>query len=258
MEGNIACAMTEGDGKYVWMISDHQRLCIPAVQRAIVLMEKQEFDIGHAKVLQWATVLDARDTIVTWDGIPQKQQSALLFSIGNLSTLIFRREIGERATKIIFRSCIWSYPHLGIISQIRNSTRIVEFDSMSAFPEGTGGPKLVHDYDKISVRFHSNLVCVEQLCRGAGIPFSRSGFFTVNYCTAFRGDVLHLLQTGVSRSDALKTLGPVILVNPWPLKAIGLFVLVGVLLVPTTVRISLASAAKNVFIRMRREHSSRQ
>lgn len=254
MEGNIACAMNEGDGKYVWMLSDHQRLCIPQVHRAIELMETLEFDIGHAKVLQWSAVLATRERVVTWDAVPPKQRGAMLFALGNLSTLIFRREVGQRTTKSIFRSCFWSYPHLGVISLIDETTRFVEFDNMSAFQEGIDGSNLVHDYDKILVRYRSNLMCVEQLCRGAGVIFARSGFFTANYRASFRGDVLHfLLQTEVSRSEALRTLGPVILVNPWPLKVIGIFVLLSVLLVPMNTRIRLARAAKDMFTRHRRQ-----
>jgi len=252
MEGNIACAMNEGDGKYIWMISDHQRLCIPEIHRAIVLMETLEFDIGHAKVRQWSAVLCTQEKVVAWDAIPLQDRGALLFSLGNLSTLIFKKEVGQRTTKSIFRACCWSYPHLGVISLISGSTRFVEFDNMSAFPEGAAGSKLVHDYDKISVRYHSNLVCVQQLCRGGNIIFDKRGFFTANYRASFRGDVLHfLLQTEVSRLKALRTMGPIILVNPWSLKLIGVFVLLGVLFVPMTTRIKLARAAKDLLVRQR-------
>lgn len=252
MEGNIACALNEGDGKYIWMLSDHQGLCVQGVHRAIRLMETLEFDIGHAKVLQWSAVLPAPEKMATWDLLQPEQRGAMLFSLGNLSTLVFRREIGERATRGIFKACYWSYPHLGVISQIGGSTRFVEFDSMSAFPEGTSGAKLVHHYDKISVRYRSNLVGTETLCRQAGISFSRRGFFTADYRASFRNDVLHfLLQPDVTRAEALRTLLPVIRVNPWSLKLIGSFVLFGVLLVPMRTRMKLAQYAKDLFISRR-------
>ena len=252
MEGNIACAMNEGDGKYIWMISDHQRLCIPEIHRAIAVMETLEFDIGHAKVRQWSRVLCTQGKVVIWDAISSQQQGAMLFALGNLSTLIFKKEVGQCTTKSIFRACYWSYPHLGIISLISGTTRFVEFNNMSVFPEGAAGARLVHDYDKISVRYYSNLLCVQKLCRGANIMFNKRGFFTSNYRASFKRDVLHfLLQTKLSRLKALRTLGPIILVNPWSLKLVGVFVLLGVLLVPMNARIRLARAAKDLLIRQR-------
>lgn len=250
MEGNIACSMQEGDGKYIWMLSDHQRLCIPEVMNVIQHMANLDFDIGHAKVLQWAPALSAKEQIVTWNEIAPRQRGALLFSLGNLSTLIFRQELGQKAAKAIFKNCIWGYPHLGVISQINAATRFVEFDSMSILPDGSGGVKLVHDYDKISVRFRFNLHCIEELCRQAGISFARSGFFTSDYRAAFKGDILHhLLQPTTSRWSSTKLLLPVIFANPWRLKAIGLFVLLGVLVVPAKLRVSLANSARNDFKR---------
>jgi glycosyltransferase involved in cell wall biosynthesis len=259
MEGNIACAMIEGDGKYIWMLSDHQRLCVPAVRRSIELLQTLEFDIGHAKVMQWSSALDRREIVVPWGEIPSKQRGALLFSLGNLSTLIFRREVALTATKGIFRCCGWSYPHLGIISRINSSTRLVEFESMSILPESKSGSKLVHDYDKITVRYRSNLMCVNILSRTAGITFEREGFFTRDYRAAFRGDVLNFLQqSDVSRSLALRTLAPVIALNPWSLKLIAFFVLLGVLCVPKVVRINVASAARDWIISRRHKNTADQ
>lgn len=250
MEGNIACSMQEGDGKYIWMLSDHQRLCISEVLNVIQRMADLEFDIGHAKVLQWTPALNAKEQVMIWEDISLQQRGALLFSLGNLSTLIFRQELGKKAAKAIFKNCIWAYPHLGVISQFNTATRFVEFDSMSILPNGSGGIKLVHDYDKISVRFRLNLHCIEELCRQAKISFARSGFFTSDYQAAFKSEILHhLLQPMASRWSSTKLLLSVIAANPWRLKAIGMFVLLGFVVVPAKLRVALANSARNGFKR---------
>lgn len=250
MEGNIACAMIEGDGHYIWMLSDHQRLCIPNVIDVIDRLGSLEFELGHAKLLQWSAALEHHDAVQRWDEIAPHRRGAFLFSLGNLSTMIFKRELALGAMKNIFRACVWSYPHLGIISRLDASSRIIEFDNMSVLPEGPSGTKLTHDYDKISVRFRSNIVCVELFAKTAGFTFDRKGFFTPEYRIAFRGDVLNFLrQPGVTRVGALKTLGPVIAVNPLRLKAIGIFVLLGILLVPASLRLRLASNVRELLMR---------
>jgi glycosyltransferase involved in cell wall biosynthesis len=259
MEGNIACAMAEGDGEYVWMLSDHQRLCVPAVNRAIEFMGTHAFDIGHAKLIQWSPALSERDKIFSWDDLSPHQRGALFFSLTNLSTLIFRRTFGESAMKSVFRSCVWGFPHLGIISRIDGDTRLVEFDSMSMLPDTRDGVQLVHDYNKIAVRFHCSVVCVKTLSQGAGINFALSGFFTPDYHTAFLGEILNfLVQPTVTRHEALRTLGPVIAVNPVRLKAVGLFVLLVILLVPENIRIKVASLAKGWIARQRRQRGARR
>jgi hypothetical protein len=256
MEGNIACAMFEGDGKYIWTLSDHQRLCILGVQRLLELLDTVEFDIGHAKVIQWQRALPTQEQVMKWEMISGKQRGALLFSLGNLSTLIFRRELVRPAAKSIFKSCTWSYPHLGIISEIKATTRLVEFDDLSAFPSGTHATSLKHDYDKLSVRYRGNLRCVKLLAEQACLEFDRSGFYTQNYRTSFRGDVLQLLLSpGLSRRSVTRSLAPLIFYNPWSLKLIAAFVLAGCLLVPEAMRLRMAAFAK---ARIKRRYRQRE
>lgn len=252
MEGNIACAMVEGDGKYIWMLSDHQRICIENVINMIDRLSELDFDVGHAKLVQWSAILSQKNKVTRWSDITPQQRGALLFSLGNLSTMILKRELVLGAMKAIFRACFWSYPHLGIISRLEMNSRLIEFDNLSALPEGNMGSKLKHDYDKILVRFHSNIECVSQIIDAAGLQFDRKSFFTSDYRKAFRGEIMNLLrQDKMTRFKTWKTLKPVIAANPFPLKIIALFVLVVILIMPVTIRTRLSNKARDILLRNR-------
>ena len=245
MEGNIACAMLEGNGKYVWTLSDHQRLCVDGLHRLMELIGEMQFDIGHAKVVQWHSALSVQEQVQTWYDISDRERGALLFSLGNLSTLIYRRELANAAAKTIFKSCFWSYPHLGVISQIRAETRIVEFYDMTSFPSTSHATTMKHDYDKLSVRYRGNFRCTSELAKRAGLTFDPAGFFTRDYRASFRADVLLLLLTpNLTRSSAMRSLVPLLPRNPWSLKATALFVLVACLLFPEVSRLQLAALAR--------------
>lgn len=245
MEGNIACAMLEGSGKYVWTLSDHQRLCVNGLRRLMELIGEIEFDIGHAKVVQWHSALSVQEQVHTWYEISGRERGALLFSLGNLSTLIYRRELAHAAAKAIFKSCFWSYPHLGIISQMHAETRIVEFDDLTSFPSAYHAATMKHDYDKLSVRYRGNFRCTSELAEHAGLIFDTDGFFTRDYRASFRADVLLLLLTpNLTRASAMRSLVPLLPMNPWSLKAVALFVLVACLLFPEVSRLKLAAVAR--------------
>lgn len=251
MEGNIACAIHDADGKYIWMLSDHQRLCTSEVSRVIHKMAHQDFDIGHAKILQWSAVLPVDRKNIDWIDMTLDQRGALLFSLTNLSTLIFRRALGEAAMKSIFQSCVWGFPHMGIIAQINDKTRVIEFDSMSSFPDIRISSALVHDYDKIIVRYHSSTVCVKTLAKRANISFSFKGFYTAEYRAAFFSDVLNLLvQRGASRRSTTQGLIKISVNNPIFLKIVALFVLLCFLLLPNDMRIRMALGIKLIITRI--------
>lgn len=245
MEGNIACAMLEGSGKYVWTLSDHQRLCVDRLRRLMGLIGDMQFDIGHAKVVQWHSALSMQEQVQTWKALSDRERGALLFSIGNLSTLIYRRELAHAAAKAIFKSCYWSYPHLGIISQIHAETRIVEFDDLTSFPSAPHAATMKHDYDKLSVRYRGNFKCTSALAERAGLTFDPAGFFTRDYRASFRADVLLLLLTpNLTRASTMRSLVPLLPRNPWSLKATALFVLMACLMFPEGSRLKLAALAR--------------
>ena len=246
MEGNIACAMLEGDGDYVWVLSDHQQMCAKGLLRALDVIAKVDFDIGHAKIAQWSSALPVQEKVIAWSEISRQERGALLFSLGNLSTLIFRRSLVAPSAKSIFKACYWSYPHLGILSQINPETRLIEFRDLSSFPTSNRALNIKTDYDKISVRYCNNLKCVEELSKKADMAFDRSGFFTRDYCQSFRFDVLLLLQKkDLTRVAALKSLLPLLPLNPWRLKAVALFVLASCVILPRTIRTGLAARARS-------------
>ena len=258
MEGNIACAMMEGDGTYVWMLSDHQRLCVPAIHRTIDQLKVLDFDVGHAKILQWETVLDTANTEVQCRTLSPRKRGEMLFALSNLSTLIFRRELGHAAAGTIFRACVWGFPHLGILSQFKDATRIVEFENMSALPEASHATTLVHGYDKIFIRYRSSIDCITQLGREADVSFDVNGFFTPPYKTSFRGDMLNfLMQPDMSRSAAARKLVPVTLANPWSLKLVSSFALLCILLMPAALRLSFATTTRNMLVQLRRKQKAR-
>lgn len=245
MEGNIACAMLEGDGRYVWMLSDHQRLNVAGSIRLMSLLETVEFDIGHAKVAQWHAALPAQERVMDWSTLSARERGALLFSLGNLSTLIYRRELAQASAKAIFKTCFWSYPHLGIICQIKEETRLIEFDNLSCFPSATDAATMTHDYDKLSVRYRGNFNCVRSLAEQANFTFDPSGFFTPDYRASFRTDVLLLLlNPSLSRISAARSLLPLLLNNPLPLKAIVILVFFSLMILPKSLRIRLAKVAR--------------
>lgn len=257
IEGNITGAMLEGDGKYVWVLSDHQRLQIANVIDAVERMKTMEFDIGHAKLLQWPYVLDRRNEVLSWRDMTGDQRGALLFTIGNISSLMFRRTLALKAAKAIFQACGWSYPNLGLISAFSDEMRVVEFHHLSALPESNEVAKFVIDYDKIGVCFRANIEVVRLMAARAGVTFNDRGFFGPTYRHAFRGSVMNLMrQRNVGGAFHIaKRLRPVIAANPWGLKLTALFVIAGFAFVPTTVRISLADSMR-AMIRQRRQRAA--
>ena len=257
LEGNITCAMMEGDGKYVWVLSDHQQLQVSAVIDAVERMKTCDFDIGHAKLLQWPFVLDRRNEVMAWRDLRGEQRGALLFMIGNISALIFRRELALNAARAIFQACGWSYPHLGLVSAFSQDMRVIEFEHLSALPQGKEVAKFVSDYDTIGVCFRANIEVVRLMASRAGIDFDDRGFFGPTYRQAFRANVMNLMRqpaAGGARGIA-RRLRPVIAANPWRLKLIAVFVIASFVLVPRKIRVDLADAAR-AMIRRRRERSA--
>lgn len=247
LEGNIACSMTEGSGEYVWMLSDHQRLLVEHVVNVINRMKAVSFDIAYAGIAQWQTVLKRQGIVLTWEQIDETSRGALLFSLGNISALMFRRNLAPTSMKAIFKSCAFSYPHLGLLSTISASTRIVEFEKMSNLPEGTSNSGLTYDYDRLDARFRANIECVQLHARHAGFTFSLTGFFTPDYRTAFRAEVLNMLrEPGLTRRGAWQKLWPLIKVNPVALKLVAVVVLMGVFLLPTTLRVHVAENVREI------------
>lgn len=247
IEGNIACSMIEGRGQYVWMLSDHQRLLVDPVIDVVGRLETVPFDIAYAGIAQWQTVLKRQGVALPWNQIDEMARGAMLFSLGNISALMFRRELALASMKAIFRSCCFSYPHLGLLSAIHASTRVIEFEKMSSLPEGPNNAKLSYDYDRLDARFRANFECVQLQSRNAGFTFSRAGFFTPDYRTAFRVDVLNMLRVpGLTRRRAWQKLWPLVKANPFALKLVAGIVLVGVFLLPTTVRVHMAARAREI------------
>jgi glycosyltransferase involved in cell wall biosynthesis len=245
MEGNIACSMLDGKGKYIWMLSDHQRLCIPNLKNFIEKLYLSDFDLGYAKLTQWASALDSDQEIFEWGQLNAKQIGSLLFSIGNLSTLVARRDLITASSKEIFKCCAWSYPHLGIISKITPKTRVTEFKDLSSLPAHKHSQTMVHDYNKLLVRFSYNLHCVKLQCKIAKIEPHTIFFFTKDYTSAFYNEILnYLLKPAITKHDACIHLFPVISSNPLKLKLIGLVVLLTVLILPTKFRLLLAQFSK--------------
>jgi len=253
MEGNIASSMLEGTGKYVWLLSDHQRFLPEHFPSFMQALGGIEFDVGYVQIAQWGPVLPSKNKALPWSSLSAAVRGAALFTMGNISGLVFRREFALPAAKAIFNSCYWGYPHLGLISRFNDRTRLAEFAVLSAFSSNIEGKKIVHEYDTVEVRYSKNLACVEQHARTAGIVFARSGFFTADYRASFKRDVLTVL---LSPSSSLSLTGSKLLrllpFNPVSHKLLIVFVLAGVALVPGALRIALASSMRQRIIATRR------
>lgn len=249
MEGNIACSMLEGKGKYVWLLSDHQRLLpghFPAFLRALA---QTEFDIGYVQIEQWAPVLPIKNRALSWRDLTATTRGALLFTMGNISGLVYRRSFALPAAKAIFISCHSGYPHLGLISHFNDGTRFAEFETMSSFPTKTEGIPLVHEYDTVEVRYSKNLACVLQHAHTAGITFSRGGFFTGDYRVSFKRDILTvLLDPNPALSRTCRKLVRLLPYNPGAHRVLVLFVLAGLLCVPGKLRTRLAASMREHII----------
>jgi hypothetical protein len=113
-----------------------------------------------------------------------------------------------------------------------------------------GGTRLTHEYDKLSICFHAHPECVRILSESGKVDFSWAGFFTPEYHSAFRGDVLnYLLKQNVTSREAWRVIAPLIAVNPWRLKFIAVSVLLGHMLMPQSIRIRLATAIRRWLLR---------
>jgi glycosyltransferase involved in cell wall biosynthesis len=253
MEGNIASSMLEGKGKYIWLLSDHQRFLPEHFPAFLEVLDRIEFDVGYVQIAQWAPVLPSKNTTVSWDSLSNHMRGAVLFTMGNISGLVYRRTFALPAAKAIFAACYSGYPHLGLISRFSNETRLAEFAALSAFPSKTEGKHIVHEYDTVEVRYSKNLECVERNAKSAHVTFARSGFFTADYCASFKRDVLWVLLNGslklVPTIGKLKRLLPY---NPLPHKALIVFVLASLILVPGAMRTRLASIMRQRIIDGRR------
>lgn len=195
MEGNIANAMLEARGKYTWLMSDHQRLIIGNALQMISYLREANFHIAYARIAQWDSVLPQPMCPMQWAELDNRAKGAFFFYAGNIAGLIYKTEMITTAAAWVFRSSIWNYPHLGLVSALQNESMVVEFPALSLLPDGSTFGSIKREYDALIACFANHIDCLEAMFDVAGLRFSRHWFNARFYRRAFLSQIASVLSS---------------------------------------------------------------
>ncbi len=136
LEGNIISAMLCSPGQFVWTLSDHMVLRIPAIRRLVDSLPNLAdggVDIIYAQISSYGPVLMSANVVHRWQGLNPTQQSHYIFRTGNTSGMITSRRMRAMSARTVFRFSGFSYPHLGVYAHVSPNTAVLESEVLSDF-----------------------------------------------------------------------------------------------------------------------------
>jgi glycosyltransferase involved in cell wall biosynthesis len=112
---NVPLAMETGDGEYVWIPSDHQRLIAGALPNLLDYLEVYRPDIVYCGIEQYGALglLDEDEPLPIAE-IPSAKLHELVFTTSNQAGLLVRRDAILAAADIIAEYGLLAYAHLGV------------------------------------------------------------------------------------------------------------------------------------------------
>lgn len=244
MEGNIASGILASNGKYTWMLSDHQTIEKQKLTEFLASLPRMDFDYAYARLVQWGSIME-NCTPTSWKDLKEEQKGALLFTLGNMSAFIFRSSLAQTSAAELFKCCYFGYPHLGAFSKLSENSTFLETPALTRLPQSTSN--INHSYNVISTRYSRNYKCIKYLLKDKTVNFKKKYFFTQNYKQAFRADVLNLLFTRDEiRRKTAKSILEIIPANNGINNLIAITCLL-LLIVPSSIRIPIAQKLKDKF-----------
>lgn len=242
MEANISHAMLAGKGKYTWLISDHQFVDANALIDFLHKLPSLDFDYGYARIGQWQSIINTH-TRKRWVELSPRERGAFLFTLGNISALIYRSSLASESAALIFKCCYFGYPHLAIFSLLNNDSKFFQTETLTLLP---GSNKSIeYSYEIISTRYSKNYECLKFLLENKSDWLDKNFFCTADYCRAFRADVLNLLLSDKNASnEALKSLKRIFPSNRGINLFIALSTFLAIKLLPGRFRIAMAKRLK--------------
>lgn len=245
MEGNITNGILTSNGKYTWMLSDHQTVEKQRLTKFLESLPKMDFDYAYARLAQWGSIMEEYAP-TPWTDLREEQKGAFLFTLGNMSAFIFRSSLAQTSAAELFKCCYFGYPHLGVLSKLSESSIFLETPILTHLPHSTGN--MNHSYNIINTRYSKNYECIKFILKNKYIKFKKKYFFTQDYKQAFRADILNLLLTkDQDRKKTAKSILEIIPANNGVNSAIAIACLFILITIPSRIRIPIAQRLKNKF-----------
>lgn len=140
-------------GEYVWLLSDHMIVEMSGLEWLLTsLCGEAAFEVAYARIADYPSLMPTVGETYELGALPRKVRARLPVIIGNISTMVVRRELLSACFRSVFRFSGFSYPHLGIFVHLDEHSRLIELPTMSAF-----APTKIHggrvSYDMFKSRF---------------------------------------------------------------------------------------------------------
>lgn len=156
IEGNIIQSLQQSAGKYIWLLSDHMQLFTNNLYDFVDRIDQGlEFSLGYARIRQYNDILDNPYRPQEISSISQRKLGELVFCMSNISAFIINREYLSRCYRSVYRFSSYSYPHLGVFTNLKKNDNLVELPMMSQFiSESNPNPSSKRiSYDTFRSRF---------------------------------------------------------------------------------------------------------
>jgi glycosyltransferase involved in cell wall biosynthesis len=152
IEGNIITALSVACGEYIWLLSDHMRIDHDGVKNLLHDLENLgDFQVGYARIQDYGSVT-ACSAPIELGKLSIEQRAKLIFYTSNISGLIVSSVLIRSSIRSIYRMAHYTYPHLGVYFQLKNSDRVVEFSTCSSFQKVDRASYAI-SYDTFRARF---------------------------------------------------------------------------------------------------------
>lgn len=245
MEANISLGMLSASGKYTWLLSDHQVINVEEFIRLLNKLPRLNFDYAYARISQWQSIIDV-GTAKKWMEISKHEKGALLFTLGNMSALIFRTSLAIGMAPVIFKCCYFSYPHLAIFKALNDESIFFQTGPITSLPNNT--KKITYSYNVIESRYAKNYACLRFVLGENNKWLDKKNFSTTDYNRSFRADVFNLLliEDGL-RTKTIKSLKATMSTNRGLNLAIAVATMIVIALCPSCIRIPVAQKLKLKF-----------
>lgn len=191
-EANVIKSLYEANGAYTWLLSDHQKIMPGKLIELVSSLQAGGPDFCCVPVKQWTSPLSISGKVFELSDLPSPELGALLFTWGNISSLIGRTEHFMANLRSSVMIACYNYPHLSFIQGLSRTTRVMQIDSAIEF-RLLGPGMFVKNYAPYRPCFINNILIVRRLAKGAGIYFSVSDFQTGDYRKAFAVESVRIL-----------------------------------------------------------------
>jgi glycosyltransferase involved in cell wall biosynthesis len=197
IEGNIIQAMLVGSGRYTWLLSDHQKLRPNVLSETIDILQSLNPDLVCMAMKPWQAPLGKSGVVLRLKNLTTDERSALLFTLGNMSSELIRSELFRENIRLSFQICSYNYPNLAFIRSLKNDFLVVQVHDATVFPSTSTNSALVRSYDPFEASFVNNLKCVASIMSSSEVGWTRRGFQTRNYVHALSVELTKIMASRI-------------------------------------------------------------